>query len=186
MRLRIIVPLLLVPIAVLSVACGGAKGIPGDSPTESYKRLYAAVKAHELAAIKMQITKQTYEFEVSAAKRAGKSTDDLIAAGCTETTYAETLPTIRDERIKGNMGAIEVWNGKDRVWEDLPYMLEDGAWKLAVAETITGKYKSPGPGRDFVEKQASNAVGTPSQDLSSSTVNRTPVPFNTPPKTGGP
>ena len=100
---------LLLGIASFSFACGGRQAASTASPTESYKRLYAAVKAKDTAAIKGLLTKRTVGMEDAAAKRAGKSLEDMLAAGGTETTYAETLPTIRDERIKDNMAAIEVW-----------------------------------------------------------------------------
>ena len=78
--------------------------------------------------------------------------------GHTETTFSDTLPPIRDERIKDNMGAIEVWNSKSSKWEDLPFIYEDGAWKLAVGEAFAGSFKSPGKGRDQLEKEAANAI----------------------------
>lgn len=69
------------------------------------------------------------------------------------------MPPIRDERVNGDMGAVEVWNSKDSRWEDLAFMKEDGAWKLAVGNIYQGSYKSPGPGRDQREKMAANAAG---------------------------
>jgi len=56
------------------------------------------------------------------------------------------------------MGAIEVYNSKDSRWEDLPFVLEDGKWKLAVGDLFAGTYKSPGKGRDALEKEAANAA----------------------------
>ena len=59
------------------------------------------------------------------------------------------------------MGALEVWNSKDKVWEDLPFIREDGAWKLAVGDIFAGTYESPGKGRDQKEKEAANAQAGP-------------------------
>ena len=81
--------------------------------------------------------------------------------GFTSTTFSATLPTIRDERIKDNMGAIEVWNAEKSIWEDLPFVNEDGAWKLAIGEMFAGAFKSPGKGRDEREKEAANMVASP-------------------------
>ena len=179
-------------LVLLAVACGSALSCEPKpatvegSPTESYKQLFAAVKAKDLDAIKNLITKQTYEVESSLAKRGGKSPDELIAAGCTATTYAETLPTIRDQRIKDNMAAIEVWNGKESRWEDLPYMIEDGKWKLAVGEAMVHKFVSPGPGRGIRERQASNAMAPPVLTNSNAVANSTPVAANSPSKTNRP
>ncbi len=76
----------------------------------------------------------------------------------TATTMTDSLPNIRDERIADDMGAIEVWNTKDSRWEDLPFILEDGGWKLAVGDQWAGTFKSPGKGRDLVEREAANAL----------------------------
>ena len=57
------------------------------------------------------------------------------------------------------MGSVEVWNSKDSRWEDLPFIKEDGSWKLAVGELFAGTFKieAVGRGRDFREKEAANA-----------------------------
>ena len=56
------------------------------------------------------------------------------------------------------MGAIEVWNSKERAWDDLPFINEDGSWRLAVGDIFSGGYKKPGKGRDEIEKEAANVM----------------------------
>ena len=112
--------------------------IPGDSPTEAYKRLFNAVKAKDTQAIRQQMTKKTIEFGEGTAKQFNKPVDEHFSHGFTGTTFADSLPTIRDERINDNMGAIEVWNSKESTWEDLPFILEDGRWKLAIGDKWAG------------------------------------------------
>ena len=79
--------------------------------------------------------------------------------GFTATTFADSLPEIREERIKDDMAAIEVWNEKDKVWEDLALVYEDGGWKFAFGDLFAGSYKSPGKGRAQLEREAANAMG---------------------------
>src|ERR1043166_1286626 len=123
-------------LAALTIgfACSGPKApadAGDDTPTEAYKRLYAAVKANDLTAIRAGLTRKTIGLAASSAKVAGKTEDEQIRNGMTATTFADELPPMRDERMKDNMGAVEVWNSKESKWEDLPYMIEDGRWKLA-------------------------------------------------------
>lgn len=129
-----------------------------DSPTEAYKRLYSAVKSKDTEAIKKQVTKKTTELAAMSAQKFNKSIESAYENGFTATTFAETLPEIRDERINGNMGAVEVWNARDKRWEDLPFIFEDGAWKLAMGDVFAGSYESPGKGRDILDREAANAV----------------------------
>lgn len=129
-----------------------------DRPTDAYKRLYAAVKNKDTEAIKRELSKKTISLAEMSAQRFNKTPDQAFENGMTATTFSETLPTMRDERIKGNMGALEVWNSKDNKWEDVPFILEDGAWKLAIGDGFAGSYQWPGKGQDFREKEAANAV----------------------------
>ena len=126
------------------------------SPTEAYKLLYEYVKAKNTEAIKSMMTQNTIMFAEAQAQRANSPIEKVFENGFTATTFAATLPEIRDERIKDKMGAVEVRNDKENRWEDLPFMLEDGGWKLAVGEAFGGTYKSPGPGQSFKEQQATN------------------------------
>ena len=150
-------------ISVMSLvfACGGQNdsgGGGGASPTEAYKRLFGAVKAKDTEAIKKLLTKKSLELGVMQSQRNKKTLEQVYENGFTGTTFAETLPNIRDERVNGEMGAVEVWNSKDSKWEDLPFIREDGGWKLAIGDLFAGSFLSPGEGRDFLEKQAANAV----------------------------
>ena len=174
--------LLIISLAVIAIgfACGGQNSRGADSPTESYKRLYAAVKSKDTEAIKKQLTKKTLDFGVMSSQRYNKTLDAAYENGFTDTTFSESLPTIRDERIKDNMGSIEVWNSKNSVWEDLPFINEDGGWKLAQGDLFAGSFKSPGKGRDQREKEAANAVGANTvQPLTNTNGNR-PLIVKTP------
>jgi hypothetical protein len=152
--------LVFLAVVLFAAACsGGAAGSSDNTPTGAYKRLYAAVKSKNTEAIKKEMSKKSIDFGVMFSQRSGKTIEQAYENGFTATTFSSTLPEIRDERIKDDMGAIEVWNSKDKVWEDLPFINEDGAWKLAVGDLFAGTYESPGKGRDMLEKEAANAQG---------------------------
>ena len=126
-----------------------------DSPTEAYKRLFYAVKSKDTEAIKKAMSIKSIEFGQMASSRNGTTPPDKVYEhGFTATTFVDTLPMIRDERIKGNMGAVEVWNAKDDKWEDLPFILCDGVWKLAIGEMFSGTYNSPGKSQSMKELEA--------------------------------
>lgn len=175
MKKIILLALLLVCIAA-AFSCGGNQpGGGNDSPTEAYKRLYNAVKSKNTDAIKNEMSEKTIGFGKSAAAQYGKPEEKLFENGFTATTFADTMPAIRDERIKDNMGAIEVWNSKESRWEDLPFVLENGVWKLAIGEAFGGSFKSPGKSRDFLEKEAANAIsGNNMKEMPTPNVNATP------------
>jgi hypothetical protein len=68
------------------------------------------------------------------------------------------LPQIRDERVNGDMGAVEVFNSNDNRWEDLPFIREDGTWKFAMGEAWSKKFKSPGKGQAQLDAEAANVM----------------------------
>ena len=163
---RIIFGVLLLAATALFVGCNqqsGAKtnnptGTGEDSPTGAYKRLYAAVKAKDIEGIKAVMSKKSIEFAKMAGGQQNKPLEQVLENGFTATTFSNSLPQIRDERVNGDMGAVEVHNDKDNKWEDLPFVREDGAWKLAIGEMFAGTWKSPGKSQAEKEREASNAT----------------------------
>jgi hypothetical protein len=112
-------------------------------PADAYKALYAAVKAKDTDAIKSHLSESTIEVMTAAGAAQRRPFADVIANGLTESTAAATLPELCQDRIKGRFGALEV-KRTDGKWEDLPWVIEDGQWKLAAGEMFKGAYRSPG------------------------------------------
>ena len=160
--------ILLLSVGAIFLACGDKpqgntssatpNSNPNDTPTDAYKRLYAAVKAKNTEAIKAEFSRNSLTAAETQAARMKIPVDEVFKNGFTATTFSDSLPEIRDERVAGTMGAIEVWNSKDKKWEDLPFIREETGWKLAVGDIFAGTWKSPGPGRDAKERAAANAV----------------------------
>ena len=137
---------------------GGGGSSTNGSPTEAYKQLYAAVKSKDVEKIKATMSKNTQAFAQMVASRQNSPIEKVFENGFTATTFADSLPEIRDERINGEFGAVEVWNAKDKRWEDLGFVYEDGSWKLAIGEMFGGTFKSPGVGRAIKEQEAANLL----------------------------
>jgi len=158
---RIILGIIFLTIASILISCGSTSSNSGsgeNSPTGAYKRLYTAVKAKDTEAIKTVVTKKTLDFAQMLSAQQKKPVEQVLENGFTATTFSPSLPQIRDERIKDNMGAVEVFNSKDSRWEDLPFINEDGSWKLAIGEMFANTWVSPGKGQDQKEKEAANAA----------------------------
>ncbi len=158
MRNIISLSLLYIVISTIVACSGSSAGIASGSPMEAYENLYKAVKSKNTDAIKATMTKATQGFVASAAKQNGKPESEVYANGLTATTMSDKLPEMRDERIKDNFANVEVWNSRDKRWEDLPFIKEDGSWKLAIGELFANTFRSPGPGRAKKEAEAANAA----------------------------
>lgn len=144
--------------AFANFACQQQSAQSAQSPTEAYKALYAAVKAKDAAKIKAMMSKNSLGFAGFAAQKQNQTVEKVLENGFLETTFADALPEMRDERVKDNFGAVEVYNQKAKRWDDTAFVLEDGAWKLAVGDQFQGSYKSPGKGKAQIEFETSNPM----------------------------
>jgi len=158
---------LLLTFAFVSLACqkqqmgnssnvSTAPTVKAQSPTEAYKMLYAAVKAKDSDKIKQLMSKGSMGLAAFNADRQKISIEKSLENGLVAPTLSDSLTEIRDERIKDNFGAIEVFNQRDNRWEELAFVLEDGGWKLAVGDLFQDTFKSPGKSRGQIEMEASN------------------------------
>ncbi len=195
--------LLIVQISLLCLgvaACGGGGETPAsksnsnanaakparvcapttDTPTEAYKRLYAAVKEKNTENIKAQVSKASQELAESLAERQKNPIAKVYENGFSATTFSPTLPPIRDERVSGCWAGLEVRNIKENRWEDLPFVIEDGAWKFAIGELFSGEYESPGKGMAEKEMEAANSsmgnTAVPPYPAANTNVNATAAP----------
>ncbi len=157
---KILFALLILALPSLLISCTEAetKVEPGNaaSPTEAYKMLYTAVKSKDTEKIKQMMSKGTVAFADGVSKQQNKEIGEIFANGFTATTFAETMPEIRDERINNNYGKVEVFNQKDNRWEDLPFINEDGGWKLAVGDIFAGTFQDPGKSAAQIQADAAN------------------------------
>lgn len=167
-------------LSMLVFACQTATQQVGgaQTPTEAYKMLYAAVKSKNTEEIKKMMTGSTIALAEMQASRSNQPIEKVFSNGFTETTLSASLPQIRDERVKDNFGAVEVWNEKSRTWEDLPFMKEEGGWKLAVGDIFKGTYESPGRAQSFREKEAANLADPNRQAIPMANTNLSEVNVN--------
>ncbi len=133
-----------------------SSGEKAKSPTEAYKMLFAACKAKDSERIKQLMSKSSLGLAQFNAGNQKITLEKSLENGLVEPTMAPALTQIRDERIKGNYGAIEVYSDTSKAFQDLPFVLEDGGWKLAVGDIFQGTYQSPGKGQAAIENESSN------------------------------
>jgi hypothetical protein len=140
------------PPTMTDVPVGGAQ-----SPTEAYRMLFAAVKSQDPAKIKSMLSEGSMGLAQMASGQQKKPVEEVIKNGFTETTFVDDYPKMRDERVKGNFGAVEVWNETRKQWDDIPFILEGGSWKAAFGDAFANKWQSPGKGQSVIEQENANA-----------------------------
>ena len=150
----------LMAIALVNFSCQKqtVEGEKAQTPTQAYQMLFNAVKAKDTEKVKQVMSKNTLALAESQAQRQNQTIEKTLENGLLATTITDKMPQIRDERIKDDFGAVEVYNQKESKWEDTFFINEDGGWKLAIGDAWQGIYKSPGKSKAQQEKEISNSA----------------------------
>ncbi len=130
-----------------------------QSPMDAYKMLFKAVKAEDSESIRKMMSAASLKFAEGAAAQRKQSVDEILKNGFYASTITEVLPDMRDERVKDEFGAVEVWVTKEQKWEDTNYVKETDGWKIAVGDVFGGTFKSPGQSQSIKEQLAANTSG---------------------------
>jgi hypothetical protein len=180
---KIIALSFVITFAFLVFSCQPSQQQIGNAqtPTEAYKMLYAAVKSKDTEKIKKMMSKDSLIFAEGASQQQKKPLEKVLENGFYASTFSATLPQMRSERIQDNFGAVEVWNEKERVWEDVAFIKEDDGWKIAVGDIFKGTYQMPGKSQSIIEREAANAAN-PNNAMVPANIN-TNVNFNSVPLT---
>ena len=131
-------------VVVASLACGRM----GSSPTATLKAYFEALQKKDAAGLKKTLSKGTLEMfeQFAKAQSPPKSLDEALQTGLTNTTNNEPnkTPETRNEKIEGEKATLEVKNDKTGQWESVPFIKEDGDWKIAFDQMFRDASKSTG------------------------------------------
>lgn len=114
--------------AFFIAGCNSASQI--KSPTETLKALNEASKKKDTAAIKSLLSKGTLDLLEKNAKKQSKTVDEILLKD--DGAPFQELPETRNEVITGDTATIEVKNTVTNEFQKLPFVKEDGIWKVAL------------------------------------------------------
>jgi hypothetical protein len=115
-------------LAIIFTACQTAKQTL--SPTETMKALNEASKTKDVETIKKLVSKGTLDLLNKAAKDQNTTIDELLKKD--DGSPFQELPETRNENITGDAATIEVKNNATNDWETMPFVKEEGVWKIAL------------------------------------------------------
>lgn len=129
-------------IALSGVACNRL----GSSPSATLKAYFEALQKKDATALKKTLSKGTLEMfeQFAKAQSPPKSLDEALQTGLasTTTTDANKMPETRNEKIDGEKATLEVKNDKTGAWETVPFIKEDGDWKIAFDQMFRDAFKN--------------------------------------------
>ncbi|QQS40204.1 MAG: hypothetical protein IPM63_12655 [Acidobacteriota bacterium] len=100
------------------------------SPTDAIKTIVEGVKAKDSDMIRSALSKATLTRFDKMAQEESKSFYEIFVAEDFE--EMSKLPEMRNEKIDGDKAMLELQNDKTGEWDPLPFVKEDGSWKLAI------------------------------------------------------
>ena len=108
------------------------KAAVNATPADAVKAFATAVKAKDEAGLRGALSEKTLKFMDLQAKMTKKSIMDSFDAEEFK-DVGETLET-RNEKIDGDKATLEVKAPKDDKWDPMPFVKENGSWKIALAD----------------------------------------------------
>ncbi len=114
-----------------------------STPTATFKAFYEASNKRDAAGIKKTLSKGTLDMFEKLAKEQNKSTDDMIKE-VGKDSKTEKIPETRNEKITGDTATLEVKNDTTGKWDTLPFVKENGEWKIAFDKFLENMLKGLG------------------------------------------
>lgn len=117
---------LLAFVGLFAAGCSGDK--QAATPVETFQTYVKALKKKDLTTVKLLLSKDTIKMHEQEAKAEGLNLDDIVKR---DTLLGEGQSTVeyRNEKIDGDKATLE-FKGAGGIWETLPFVREDGEWKI--------------------------------------------------------
>jgi hypothetical protein len=117
--------------------------LSGSTPTATFKAFYEASKKKDVAGMKKTLSKGTLDMFDKLAKEQNKTTDEMLKE-VDKDDKSDKMPETRNEKITGDTATLEVKNDKTNKWDPLPFVKENGEWKIALDKFLEDMMKSLG------------------------------------------
>lgn len=102
------------------------------SPTETLKALNQASTKKDAEGIKRYLSSGTLQRLEKGAKEQNMTVDQIFM----EEAPFSILPELRNESIEGDTATVEILNPETKGFEELPFVKENGQWKVALDKYI--------------------------------------------------
>jgi hypothetical protein len=112
----------------------------GSSPTATFKKFHEASKKKDVQGIRKTLSKGSLEMFDKFAKQQNKTMDEMLK-DVDKDSKTETMPETRNEKIDGESATLEIKNEKTGKWDRLPFVKEEGEWKIAFDKFIENMLK---------------------------------------------
>ena len=117
----------LLAVLALSFACSGEK--QPQTPLETFQTYAKALKKKDYTSAKLLLSNATIQMHEKEAKASGTTVDDIVKRETLIGDAEKVTIKYRNEKVDGEKATLEVQNSFGS-WETLPFVKEDGVWKI--------------------------------------------------------
>ncbi len=112
-------------VASLLIACGEQKPV---TPRKTFETYIIALQKKDYTTMKLLLSDATIKMHEQEAKAQNLTVDDIVKR---ETLFQEGQTSVeyRNEKIDGDKATLEVKSSYG-TWEMVPFVREDGDWKI--------------------------------------------------------
>jgi hypothetical protein len=114
----------------------------GSSPTATFKGFIDAQKNKDVAGMKKRLSKKSLVMAENAALAESKTIDQVLANDY-PAAQAQKVPEMRNEKLTGDSGTLEVHYDGVKEWQTMYFVKEDGDWKIAFDKALDEMLKKP-------------------------------------------
>jgi hypothetical protein len=107
-----------------------------SSPTATFRTFYDAAKSGNTDGIKRSMSAKTLDMMQKGAAKENKSIDEAFKEMVKDAPSA--IPETRNEKIDGEKATLEVKDDKMDKWDTVPFVRENGEWKIAILDEMAG------------------------------------------------
>jgi hypothetical protein len=100
-----------------------------QTPLETFQTYAKALKKKDYTSAKLLLSDATIQMHEKEAKASGTTVDDIIKRETLIGDAEKITIKYRNEKIDGDKATLEVQNAFG-TWETLPFVREDGVWKI--------------------------------------------------------
>ena len=132
-------------LALIVAASAACSLLKSPTPTDTFKAFFEASKKKDVPGMKKALSKSSLDMFEKLAKLQDKSLDDMLKEiDKDDKAKDEKMPETRNEKITGDTATLEVKNEKTAEWDTLPFVKENGEWKIALDKFLEDMIKGLG------------------------------------------
>lgn len=131
-------------VALVLIGCNKITAPREETPTDVLRKIVEATEKKDVETLKQTLSSGSLKVIEDSARKVNLTLDEALQKD--GGTSLREMPETRSEIIEGETATVEVKNGATADWDKIPFVKENGKWKLALDKIY----------QDLMRKQTNN------------------------------